>query len=212
MGQQAPRRANIQPTPKPDPKASKPSVSQNKQKSMSVAEPIVYDVAITHSDKDKGVAEQLSGALATHGLVCLLDSAESQSAPPISSGTSLVWLLSDNSVSSNYCGDRIALAYIANVFIVPVNLVSTASLKEKLEFGTKLVLQAVKWYDLTNEENMSAQLAAIGEHIVQKKAKGANLTGNSEVNEQLKHVSHRHKPVSVITSKQINVITSKQLL
>ena len=154
MGQQAPRRANIQPTPKPEPKDS--NVAQKKQKSMSVQEPII-------------------------------------------------WILSEHSVTSNYCGDRIALAYIANVSIVPVNLISVASLKEKLEFGTKLVLQAVKWYDFTNEENLQQQLGAVGDHIMQKKAKRTSLVENPEVNEQLKHVSHRHKPVSycLITCKQI---------
>ena len=203
MGQQAPRRANIQPTPKPEPKDS--NVAQKKQKSMSVQEPISYDVVITHSDRDKGLADQLAAALKTHGLVCLFDSAEKQSGPPISSGTSLIWILSEHSVTSNYCGDRIALAYIANVSIVPVNLISVASLKEKLEFGTKLVLQAVKWYDFTNEENLQQQLGAVGDHIMQKKAKRTSLVENPEVNEQLKHVSHRHKPVSycLITCKQI---------
>ena len=196
MGQQPPRRANIEPTPKPEPKGS--SGPQKKQKSMSTAEPTVYDVAITHSEKDKDLADQLSSSLATHGLVCLLDTAEKQSGPPISSGTSLVWILSDHSANNNYCGDRIALAYIANVTIIPVNLVSSASLKGKLEFGTKLVLQAVKWFDMSNEENMQEQLGAIGDHIMQKKAKGANQ--NPEVNEQLKHVSHRHKPVSCLCS------------
>ena len=174
----------------------KESAGQSKPK-QSILEPIVYDVAITFSDKDKAVAEELSQSLSTHGLICVMDNAETQTGPAISSGTSLIWVLTENSVSSNYCCDRIALAYIANVSIIPVHLSNVASLKGKLEFGTKLVLQVVKWYDITDKDTRGDQLTAIGDQIMSKKNQPEGTQAKQEeADEQLKHVSHRHKPVS----------------
>ena len=181
-------------------KSSRKDSAVQSKKQQSIFEPIVYDVAITFSEKDKAVAEELSQSLSTHGLVCVMDDAESQAGPAISSGTSLIWVLTENSVSSNYCCDRIALAYIANVSIIPVHLSPTAALKEKLEFGTKLVLQVVKWFDITDSATRGEQLTAIGDQIVGKKNQPESTHDTSEASEQLKHVSHRHRPVCLLIS------------
>lgn len=197
MGGNASRRANIEPTPKPDKKDN----GKKPVKAASVAEKEQgsYDVTITHSARDKGFSEQVFQALTGQGAKCFLDEAEKQSGPPLASGGTLVWVLSQHSVGSNYCCDRIALAYIANVLIIPVYLEKAEGLKEKLEFGTKLVLQSVKWYDCTEEDHHAERIASIADQVAQKKAKAANPTENPEVNEQLKHVSNRHKPVFQVT-------------
>ncbi|XP_071946260.1 uncharacterized protein [Antedon mediterranea] len=128
------------------------------------------DIMISYSHQDKDKMRLLKDALEAEGITVWVDEVGLQAGveflnkigQAIVDAKLFLSLLSCKSVSSKYCRDELALAYVSSKPIFPCTIESRDKVTKGMDFGMKLQLAPLKWFNFTNDkpfDSVSKELA-----------------------------------------------------
>ncbi|KAK7483424.1 hypothetical protein BaRGS_00025364 [Batillaria attramentaria] len=118
------------------------------------------DVMISYSRSDHATMTKIKDALEAAGLSVWVDVAD------ISAGGDFLSMIGEaiidaKAVKSRYCRDEVALAYVSNTAIFPVNISPKHDLVAIMDTGLKLQLAGYKWTSLEHPDNRDDNIRAL---------------------------------------------------
>ncbi|XP_076435109.1 uncharacterized protein LOC143274969 isoform X2 [Babylonia areolata] len=127
------------------------------------------DVMISYSRSDGEVMQQIKEQLEAQGFKVWVDQSSidagadflSKIGEAIIDAKCFICILSERAVRSKYCRDEVALAYVSNTAIFPVNLQSRDQLLPLMDTGLKLQLANYNWTALTEADAQQANIQAL---------------------------------------------------
>ncbi|XP_078600214.1 uncharacterized protein LOC144875215 isoform X2 [Branchiostoma floridae x Branchiostoma japonicum] len=127
------------------------------------------DVMISYSHQDMDFMRKMRGSLEASGISVWVDEQGlgagvdflNKIGHAIVEAKVFLSLLSPNSVTSKYCKDELALAYISNKPIFPVAMATRDSLRKNMDFGMQLTLAPMEWVDFSDRDSYDVSFAAL---------------------------------------------------
>ncbi|XP_035690300.1 uncharacterized protein LOC118425519 isoform X3 [Branchiostoma floridae] len=127
------------------------------------------DVMISYSHQDMDFMRKMRGSLEASGISVWVDEQGlgagvdflNKIGHAIVEAKVFLSLLSPNSVTSKYCKDELALAYISNKPIFPVAMATRDSLRKNMDFGMQLTLAPMEWVDFSDRDSFDVSFAAL---------------------------------------------------
>ncbi|XP_067673831.1 uncharacterized protein [Haliotis asinina] len=125
------------------------------------------DVMISYSHADKEMMAKVKDVLESNGISVWVDVVGlnagvdflSKIGQAIIDAKLFIQLLSKNCVSSKYCQDELALAYVSNTAIFPITLTRPKELYPHMDTGMKLQLAGYQWVEIWEEGMFDAKMA-----------------------------------------------------
>ncbi|KAI8504908.1 hypothetical protein Bbelb_170170 [Branchiostoma belcheri] len=131
------------------------------------------DVMISYSHQDMDFMRKMRGSLESAGISVWVDEQGlgagvdflNKIGHAIVEAKVFLSLLSPNSVTSKYCKDELALAYISNKPIFPVAMATRDGLRKGMDFGMQLTLAPMEWVDFSDRDKFDVSFAALTQKI-----------------------------------------------
>ncbi|CAH1232800.1 FAM65A [Branchiostoma lanceolatum] len=131
------------------------------------------DVMISYSHQDMDFMRKMRGSLEAAGISVWVDEQGlgagvdflNKIGHAIVEAKVFLSLLSPISVTSKYCKDELALAYISNKPIFPVAMATRDSLRKDMDFGMQLTLAPMEWVDFSDRGSFDISFTALTQKI-----------------------------------------------
>ncbi|XP_033123178.1 uncharacterized protein LOC117121896 [Anneissia japonica] len=134
------------------------------------------DIMISYSHQDKDKMRLLKDALEAEGITVWVDEVGLQAGveflnkigQAIVDAKLFLSILSCKSVTSKYCRDELALAYVSSKPIFPCTIESRDKVTKGMDFGMRLQLAPLRWFSFTNDKPFEAVFKELTKEIKNK--------------------------------------------